>query len=76
MCYIIILIDRWLLMVTKIFYKENNELHIATGNILKEDDCFVTIDDRFDGIIRLGKNYIVKIKDVIDDDRNNVSSRL
>jgi hypothetical protein len=56
----------------KIFYDENNETHIATGNIINEDDLFITINDRIDGELKIGKKYIIKIKDVIDDGRNKV----
>jgi hypothetical protein len=55
----------------KIFYSENNETHIARGNIISEDEHFFVINDRYDGEIKIGKNFIIKIKkDVIDDDKN------
>ena len=54
----------------KIFYFENNETHIATGEILTEDADFLVVQDRIDGVIKLGKKFIIKIKDVIDDGNN------
>jgi hypothetical protein len=51
----------------KIFYDENKETHIATGNVISEDELFITINDKFDGIIKIGKKFIIKMKDVIDD---------
>lgn len=62
--------DGWMVMMVetkKVFYLENNETHIATGEILSEDDNFITINDRYDGEIRIGKKFIIKIKDVMDD---------
>ena len=55
------------MMVIKIFYLENKETHIATGEILEEDATFITIEDRYDGKLRIGKSFIIKIKDVMSD---------
>lgn len=52
-----------MVMMVKLFYLENNETHIATGEILFEDDNFITINDRYDGKIRIGKKFVIKIKD-------------
>jgi len=51
----------------KIFYHENNETHIATGEVIAEDSNFITVIDRYEGKIKIGKSFIIKIKDVIDD---------
>ena len=56
-----------MVMMAKLFYLENNETHIATGVIISEDSDFITIKDRYDGVLRIGKKFIIKIKDVIDD---------
>ena len=53
-------------MMVKIFYLENNETHIATGEILSEDDNFITIQDRYDGKISIGKKFVIKMKDVME----------
>jgi len=56
--------------MAKIFYHENNETHIATGEIVAEDSNFITIIDRYDGKLRIGKPFVIKIKDVIDDGKS------
>lgn len=65
----IILMDK-----IKIFYEDSGETHVATGNIISEDDFFIEINDRFEGKISIGKRYIIKRKKdgVVD---GNVSRR-
>lgn len=53
--------------IHKIFYLENKETHVATGAILSEDSDFISIHDRFEGELRIGKKFITKIKEVLDD---------
>ena len=46
----------------KIFYEDNNKTHIATGEKISEDDLFIEINDKFEGKIKIGKKFIIKIR--------------
>ena len=50
------------MVIQKVFYSVNNQEFIATGEILSEDNDFITIDDRYEGKVRIGKKFIIKIK--------------
>jgi len=64
-----------LMEMIKVFYSENNETHIATGTVISEDHHFLVINDRFDGEIKIGKNYIIKIRQMdVNDDGKNVKT--
>jgi hypothetical protein len=62
-------------MINRIFYEQNGKEFIATGKIISEDDKFITIDDRYEGQIKIGKNYIVKIRNEGANDENKIKSR-
>ena len=49
-------------MISRIFYRIKNQDLIATGEILEEDEKFIHINDRYEGEIRIGKNFIIKIR--------------
>jgi hypothetical protein len=51
----------------------NNQDFIATGEIVSEDDSFIIIQDRFEGMIRIGKKFIMKIRK--EGTNENVSNR-
>ena len=50
--------------IKKIFYEKNGNTFVATGVLLSEDEHFITINDRFEGEVSIGKRYIMQILDV------------
>jgi len=45
-------------MTVRIIYNSGNKDYTYIGNIIKEDDIFLYLDDRVIGEIRLNKNFI------------------
>ena len=46
----------------KIIFQENDEVRVLRGKITKEDDTFIYLE-RKDGLHRINKKFIVKIKE-------------
>lgn len=49
---------------SKIVYNDDGRTFIATGEIISEDDSFLVVNDQFEGEMRIGKRFIVKITKV------------
>ena len=51
----------------QISYEENDKTFLATGELISEDDLFVVVNDKYDGITRIGKRFIIKMKEIKDE---------